>query len=80
MKRRCLSLLKLWFRDWMMPLKNWIPVTEKVQPVTDPQNEGRKIQRIFEEHEKEFMVLTWPSNVPDLRLIKHLWDVLDKHV
>lgn len=31
------------------------------------------------EHEKEVKVLTRPPNPPDLNLIKHLWDVLDKH-
>ena len=34
----------------------------------------------FEEHNKEFEVLTWPQNSSDLNPIKHLWDVLDKQV
>ena len=38
------------------------------------------VQEWFEEHDKEFKVLTWPPNSPDLNLIEHLWDVLDKQV
>ncbi|KAF7641916.1 hypothetical protein LDENG_00268470 [Lucifuga dentata] len=38
------------------------------------------IQELFEEHEKEFKVLTWPPNSPDLNPIQHLWDVLEKQV
>ena len=38
------------------------------------------VQEWFEEHNNEFEVLTWPPNSPDLNLIKHLWDVLNKQV
>ncbi|MCJ8738877.1 hypothetical protein PDJAM_G00040730 [Pangasius djambal] len=38
------------------------------------------VQEQFEEHDKEFKVLTWPPNSPDLNPIEHLWDVLDKQV
>jgi len=37
------------------------------------------VQEWFEEH-KEFQVLTWPPNTPDLNPIEHLWDVLEKQV
>lgn len=33
---------------------------------------------MFEEHSDEFEVLTRPPNPPELNLIQHLWDVLDK--
>ncbi|MCJ8743381.1 hypothetical protein PDJAM_G00093370 [Pangasius djambal] len=36
------------------------------------------VQEWFEEHDKEFKVLTWPPNSPDLNPIEHLWDVMDK--
>ena len=35
---------------------------------------------MFEEHNNEFEVLTWPPNSPDLNPIAHLWNVLDKQV
>lgn len=38
------------------------------------------VQELFEEHEKEFRVLTWPPNSQDLNLTKRLWDVLDKQI
>ena len=38
------------------------------------------VQEWFEEHDKEFKVLPWPPNSPDLNLIVHLWDVLEKEV
>ncbi|KAJ8271951.1 hypothetical protein COCON_G00108100 [Conger conger] len=45
-----------------------------------PCHTAKIVQEWFEEHEKEFKVLTWPPNSPDLNLIKHLWDVLNKQV
>ncbi|KAF7640777.1 hypothetical protein LDENG_00015010, partial [Lucifuga dentata] len=38
------------------------------------------VQEWFEEHDKEFKVLTWPPNSPDLNPIEHLWDVMEKQV
>ena len=38
------------------------------------------VQEWFEEQDKEFKVLPWPPNSPDLNLIVHLWDVLEKEV
>ncbi|XP_053084513.1 endoplasmic reticulum protein SC65 isoform X3 [Pangasianodon hypophthalmus] len=40
-----------------------------------PSHTAKIVQEWFEEHDKEFKVLTWPPNSPDLNLIKHLWDV-----
>ena len=37
------------------------------------------VQEWFEEHD-EFKVLAWPLSSPDLNLIEHLGDVLDKQV
>lgn len=38
----------------------------------------RVVQEWFKEDDKEFKVLPWPQNSPDLSLIQHLWDVLEK--
>ncbi|MCI4375917.1 hypothetical protein PGIGA_G00114930 [Pangasianodon gigas] len=45
-----------------------------------PCHTAKIVQEWFEEHDKEFKVLTWPPNSPDLNLIEHLWYVLDKQV
>ncbi|MCI4389452.1 hypothetical protein PGIGA_G00098170 [Pangasianodon gigas] len=45
-----------------------------------PCHTAKIVQEWFEEHDKEFKVLTWPPNSPYLNLIEHLWDVLDKQV
>ncbi|MCI4382560.1 hypothetical protein PGIGA_G00016250 [Pangasianodon gigas] len=45
-----------------------------------PCHTAKIVQEWFEERDKEFKVLIWPPNSPDLNLIKHLWDVLDKQV
>ncbi|MCI4388573.1 hypothetical protein PGIGA_G00087550 [Pangasianodon gigas] len=45
-----------------------------------PCHSAKIVQAWFEEHDKEFRVLTWPPNYPDVNLIDHLWDVLDKQV
>ncbi|MCI4386854.1 hypothetical protein PGIGA_G00067410 [Pangasianodon gigas] len=45
-----------------------------------PCHTAKIVQEWFEEHDKEFKVLTWPPNSPDLNPIEHLWDVLDKQV
>lgn len=38
------------------------------------------MQELFKEHDKEFKVLTWTLNSPDLNLIERLSDMLDKEV
>ena len=43
-------------------------------------HKSKLVQEGFEEHNKEFEVLTWPPNSPDLNPVEHLWDVLDKQV
>ncbi|KAK3518097.1 hypothetical protein QTP70_033324, partial [Hemibagrus guttatus] len=43
-------------------------------------HKAEMVQEWFDEHNKEFEVLTWPPNSPDLNPIEHLWDVLDKQV
>ena len=45
-----------------------------------PCHTAKIVQEWFEDQEKEFKVLTWPSYSPDLIPIDHLWDVLDKQV
>ena len=42
--------------------------------------QSKNWQEWFEEHNKEFEVMTWPPNSPDLNPLEHLWDVLDKQV
>ena len=34
------------------------------------------VQEWFKEHDKEFRVLTWPANSPDLNPNKHLWGMI----
>lgn len=43
-------------------------------------HKAKTVQEWFEEHNNEFKVLTLPPNSPDLNLINHLWDTLDKQV
>ena len=38
------------------------------------------VRECFEEHYEVFTVLPWLPNAPDLNLIEHLWDVLDRQV
>ncbi|KAK3526203.1 hypothetical protein QTP70_017761, partial [Hemibagrus guttatus] len=45
-----------------------------------PCHKAKMVQEWFDEHNNRFEVLTWPPNSPDLNLIEHLWDVLDKQV
>ena len=45
-----------------------------------PCHTAKIVQEWFEEHDKEFKVLPWPPNSPDLNPIEHLWDVLEKQV
>ncbi len=45
-----------------------------------PCHTAKIVQEWFEEHYKELKVLTWPPNSPELNLIEHLWDVLEKQV
>lgn len=37
-----------------------------------------KVQEWFEEHENDFEAFFTPPNSPDINLVDHLWDVLDK--
>lgn len=39
-----------------------------------------RIFTLFEEQAGEFMLMSWPSNFPDMNSIKHLWLDLEKHV
>lgn len=39
----------------------------------------KKLQEWFKENNNVFVMVTWPSNSPDVYLIKPLWDVLDNH-
>ncbi len=34
----------------------------------------------FLEHDNEFTVLQWPPPSPDLNLIEHLWDVVEREI
>ncbi|KAF7666055.1 hypothetical protein LDENG_00118340 [Lucifuga dentata] len=45
-----------------------------------PYHTAKIVQEWFEEHDKEFKVLTWPPNSLDLNPIEHLWDLLEKQV
>ena len=37
---------------------------------------AKMVQEWFKEHDKEFRVLTWPANSPDLNPNKHLWGMI----
>ncbi len=37
-------------------------------------------RRVAFVHEKEFKVLPWPPNSPDLNPTEHQWDVLDQQI
>ena len=43
-----------------------------------PCHSAKIVQEWFEEHDKEFKVLPWPPNSPDLNLIEYLWEHLEK--
>lgn len=40
---------------------------------------AKNVQECFEKHDKEFKVLPWPHNFPDLNPFEHLWDVLEEN-
>ncbi|GFX53869.1 DDE_3 domain-containing protein [Trichonephila clavipes] len=34
----------------------------------------------FEEHKEEFQLISWPPNLMDLNLMRHIWDFIVRHL
>ncbi len=45
-----------------------------------PCHEAQIILNWFLEHDNEFTVLKWPSQLPDLNPTEHLWDVVEREI
>lgn len=43
-----------------------------------PCHKAKMVQKWFKENNNEFDVLTWPPDSPDLNLVEHMQDVLDR--
>ncbi|KAI4872592.1 hypothetical protein NFI96_002177 [Prochilodus magdalenae] len=50
------------------------------QQNNEPCHTAHVVQERLEEHGKQFSVLSWPPNSPDLNPIEHLWDVLEQQI
>ncbi|GBO46617.1 hypothetical protein AVEN_153837-1 [Araneus ventricosus] len=45
-----------------------------------PRHKARVVLKWFEEHTDEFHLMSWPPNSPDLNLMEHIWDVMERQL
>ncbi|GBM07172.1 Transposable element Tc1 transposase [Araneus ventricosus] len=45
-----------------------------------PFHKARIVLEWFEEHTDEFHLMSWPPNSPDINLMEHIWDVMERQL